>query len=135
MVVRTALFCFVDVATQVGLVRTVFFLWAMQHRWTCSLMSVRQTWPRTPFLRSSHLTALFWCAKNELLPLFKRRDVALRKIRHVRDETASKTSSCLERAIRHYLRHVLAARAYERCISSRFLAKMARKYVRKAEER
>ena len=25
MVVRTALFCFVDVATQVGLVRTVFF--------------------------------------------------------------------------------------------------------------
>ena len=33
VVVRTAFFCFVGDATQVGLVRTAFFAWAMQHRW------------------------------------------------------------------------------------------------------
>ena len=103
------MFCFVGDATQVEFVRTAFFLWAMQHRWTCCSMSDRLTWPRTPFLRSPHLTALFYCAKNDLLPLFDR---CLTHIIHVRDETASKTSPCGERAVRHSLRHVLTARTY-----------------------
>ena len=43
------------------------------------VMRVRLTWPRSPFLWSSHLTALPRCAKFDVLPLFERRDVALRK--------------------------------------------------------
>ena len=33
VVVRTAFFCFVGDATQVGLVRTAFFAWSTKHRW------------------------------------------------------------------------------------------------------
>ena len=57
------------------------FFVVMQHLsgGSCCLIRVRLTWPRTPFLWSSHLTALFGCARIDLLPRFERMDVALRK--------------------------------------------------------
>ena len=78
------------------IIRIASFVWcAMQSRWdrsvqhflrgqcntgeSCCLMRVRLTWPRTLFLWSSHLTASILCGKNDLLPLFELRDVALRK--------------------------------------------------------
>ena len=57
-------------ATQVGLVRTACFAWAMQHRWIVA---------PNPVLMEFASKALFWCEKNVLLPLLERRDVALRK--------------------------------------------------------
>ena len=59
------IFCFVGDATQVGLVRDAFLFCGQCNMCTSCLISVRLTWPRTPFLRSSHLTALSWYAKND----------------------------------------------------------------------
>ena len=95
-------------ATQVGLARTAFLVWAMQHRWIRCLMRVRLPYPRTLLvLWSSHVTALFWCAKIDLLLfLFERRDVSFfsTQRRHVRDSLtrvtfgSEGTKQCLRQA-------------------------------------
>ena len=67
-------------ATEVGVVCTAYFvLWAMHHRWILLPDEGSHDVAPNPVLRSSSLTALFWCAKMDLLPLFERRDVVLRK--------------------------------------------------------
>ena len=50
--------------------------------------------------------------KNGLIAPFRAQGRCLTQIRQVGDETALKASSCWERALRHSLKHVLAARAY-----------------------
>ena len=65
----------------------------------------------TPVFKEFAPNGVILVCKKCLIAPFRAQGRCLTQVRHVKDETASKTSPCGGRALRRSLRHVLAARA------------------------
>ena len=81
-------------ATQVGLVRTAIFAWAMQHRWILLPDEGSPDVAPNPVFMEFASNGVILVRKNGLIAPFRAEGRCLTQTRHVRDETASKTSPC-----------------------------------------